>query len=146
MLRSIRGGGSVADAACIRTVFHVRLPIGGNRTEVKVSQMPPTLEHDPSLEWLALGGHDDAIVFAPRVRIVFAPVQFEALKPQRIDSDEEILGPLVAVTALPKAMVNEEIVENRRAKHAVFPPKLGHGGECAVRQQLCFLPIHSQRK
>src|SRR4030095_15676940 len=146
MLRNLRARCSVADPARIRTVLHVSLPIGGDQTEVQVSQMAPTLEHDPSLERLALGSHNDAIVLAPRVRIVFAPVQFESLKPQRIDSDEKILGPVVAVTALPKAMVNEEIVENRRAKHAVFPPKLGHGGECAVRQQLCFPPIHSRRK
>src|SRR4030095_4286026 len=129
MLRNLRARCSVADPARIRTVLHVSLPIGGDQTEVQVSQMPPTLEHDPSLEWLALGSHDDAIVLAPRVRIVFAPVQFEALKPQRIDSDEKILGPLIAVAALPKAVINEEIVENRRAKHAVLPPELGYGSQ-----------------
>src|SRR5437773_12472607 len=143
MLRKLRARCSVADAARIRTVLHVSLPIGGNRTEVEVSQMPPTFQHDSPLEWLPFGSHNDAIVFAPCVWIVFAPVQFKALKPQRVDGDEQILRPLVAVAARPKAMINEDVVENRRAKHAVLPPELGYGSERAVCQQLCFFTIHS---
>src|SRR5438094_6641664 len=108
--------------------------------------MPPALQHNSAFEWLAFGSHDDAVILAPRVWIVFAPVQFQALKPQRIDGDEQILRPLVAVAALPKAMINEEVVENRRAKHAVLPPELGYGSERAVCKQLCFVTIHSWRK
>src|SRR4029077_3227194 len=122
------------------------LIIAGNRAEVQVSQMPPTFQHDPPLEWLPFGRHNDAIVFAPCVWIVFAPVQFEGLKPQRIDGDEQILRPLVAVAALPQAMINEEVIEDRRPKHAVFSPELAYSGERAVCQQLCFFTIDSWRK
>lgn len=105
--------------------------------------MPPTLEHDPSVEWLAFGGHHDAIVLAPRARIVFAPVQFKARKPQRIESSKQVLRPLVTITAFSEAVINEEVIENRRAKHAVFSPEFGHCGERAVCEQLCFVTIHS---
>src|SRR6266480_841375 len=143
MLRNLRARYSVAYAACIRTVLHVSLPIRGNRTEVEVSQMPPTFQHDPSLEWLPFGGHNDAIVLAPRVRIVFAPVQFETFKSQRIEDDKQILGPLVTVTAFPQAVINEEVIKDRRTKHAVFSPELANSGERAVCQQLCFFTTHS---
>jgi len=105
--------------------------------------MPPTLEHDPSFEWLTFGGHHDAIVLAPRARIVFAPMQFKALESQRIESSEQVLRPLVTITAFSEAVINEEVIENRRAKHAVFSPELGYGRERAVCEQLCFVTIHS---
>src|SRR5205823_12614312 len=132
MIGNVRACCSVADTTGIRTVLHISLPIGGNRTEVEVSQMPPTLEHDPSVEWLAFGGHHDAIVLAPRARIVFAPVQFKALKSQCIESSEQVLRPLVTITAFSEAVINEEVIKNRRAKHAVFSPELGYGRERAV--------------
>src|ERR1700745_3463827 len=108
--------------------------------------MAPTRQHDPLLEWLALGSHDNAVVLAPRARIMFAPVQFEAPKFQLIESDKQVLRPLVAVTAFPQAVINEEVIENRRPKHAVFPPELGYCDERAVCQQLCFVTVHSWRK
>src|SRR6266516_3478619 len=108
--------------------------------------MPPALQHDPTLEWLALGGDHDTIVLAPRVRIIFAPVQFEAGELQSIEGDEQVLRPLVAVAAFPDAMVDEKIIENWRAKHSVFSPEFGYSGVCALCQQLCLLPIHSWRK
>lgn len=108
--------------------------------------MPPTLQHDPPIERLAFGRHNDAIVLAPRARIIFAPVQFEALEPQRIEGDKQILGPLVTITAFPQAMINEEVIEDRCPKHAVFSPELAYSGERAVRQQLCFFTINSWRK
>src|SRR6266542_6411149 len=120
--------------------------VAGNQTEVEVSQVPPTLEHDPSLEWLAFGGHNDAVVLAPRARIVFAPVQFEAFKSQRIESNEQILRPLIAITAFPQAVINEEVIENWRPKHAVFSPELAYGGERALCQERRLLSIHSWRK
>src|SRR5262245_10107736 len=132
----------VADKFRVRAVLDISLPIGGNQTEVEVPQMPPTFQHDPPFEWLASGSHNNAIVLAPGIRIVFAPVQFEALKPQRIKGDEEVLRPLVTVTTFSQAVINEEVIENRRAKHAVFPPKLAYGRERAVCQQRCFVPIH----
>src|SRR5215470_14293274 len=108
--------------------------------------MPPALQHNSAFERLALGGHNDAIVLAPRIRIVFAPAHFEALKSQRIESNKQVFRPLVAVTAFPQAMINEEVIENRRAKHPVIPPELGDGRERAVCQQLCFFTIHSWRE
>src|SRR5262249_32270972 len=87
-LGNLRTRCSFADKLRVRTVLNISLPIGGDRTEVEVSQMAPTFQHDPPLEWLAFGSDNNAIVLAPRVRIMFAPVQFEALKSQRIDGDE----------------------------------------------------------
>ncbi len=126
MLGNLRARCSVADTARIRTVLHVSLPLGGNRTEVEVPKMPPTFQHNPSLEWLALGGHNDAIILAPGTRIVFAPVQLEAGELQFIKSDKQVFRPLVAIAAFPDAMVNEEIIENRRPEHPVFPPQFAH--------------------
>src|SRR2546421_11192408 len=108
--------------------------------------MAPALQHDPTLEWLPFGGHNDAIVLAPRARIIFAPVQLEALESQRIEGDKQILGPLVTITAFPQAMINEEVIEDRRPKHAVFSPELAYSRERAVCQQVCFFTIHSWRK
>src|SRR6267143_3951899 len=108
--------------------------------------MPPALQHDPLIEWLAFGSHNDAIILAPCARIVFAPVQLEALKSQRIEGAKQIFGPLVAVTAFPQAMINEEVIEDRRPKHAVFSPELAYSGECAACQQSCFITIDSWRK
>src|SRR6266481_4957238 len=108
--------------------------------------MPPALQHDPALEWLALGRHNDAIVLPPRAGIVFAPVQFEALESQRIEGDKQILGPLVTITAFPQAVINEEVVEDRRPKHAVFSPELAYSCERAVCKQLCFFTIEYWRK
>jgi len=88
--------------------------------------MPPALQHDPPIEWLAFGSHNDAIILAPCARIVFAPVQLEAGELQFIKSDKQVLRPLVAVAAFPDAMVNEEIIENRRPEHPVFPPQFAH--------------------
>ena len=135
---------SFADTPRIRAVFHVMLPIGGNRTKVEVSQMPPTFQHDPSIEWLAFGGHDDAIVLAPCVWIIFAPTQLEALKVQFIESEKQVLRPLVAVTAFPQAVINEKIIEDWRAKHAVFSSELAYSDERAFGQQLCFVTIYSR--
>src|SRR5215813_11009962 len=108
--------------------------------------MPPTLQHDPPFEWLASGSDNNAIVLAPGIRIVFAPVQFEALKSQRIEGDEQVLRPLVAVTTFPQAVINEKVIENRRPEHAVFSPELAYGSERAVCQQCCFVAIHFWRK
>src|SRR6266480_3789097 len=108
--------------------------------------MPPALQHDPALEWLSFGGDHDAIVLAPRARIIFAPVQLEAGELQFIERDEQVLRPLVAVTAFPEAMINQEIIENWRAKHSVLSPELAYGGVSALCQQRCLLPIHSRRK
>ena len=106
--------------------------------------MPPTFQHDSPLEWLSFGSHDDAIVLAPCVWIIFAPVQVEALKLQFIESEKQVLRPLVAITAFPQAMINEKIIEDWRAKHAVFSSELAYSDERAVSQHLCFVTIYSR--
>ena len=63
------------------------------------------------------------IVLAPCVRIIFAPAQLEALKVQFIESNKQVLRPLVAVAAFPQSVINEKIIEDWRAKHAVFSPE-----------------------
>jgi hypothetical protein len=138
VLGNLRGCCFVTDKLRVRAVLYISFPIAGNRTKVKVSEMSPTLEHDSPIEWLAFGSHNDAIVLAPRARIVFAPVQLQTFKSQRIKADEQVLRPLVAITAFPQAVINEEVIEDRRPKHAVFSPELAYSGERAVCQQLCF--------
>src|SRR5438094_3213924 len=108
--------------------------------------MPPALQHYPAPEWLSFGSHDDAIVLAPRARIIFAPAQLEAGEFQCIEGDEQVLRPLVAVAAFSEAVIDEKIIENWRAKHPVFPPEFAYGGVRALCQQCCLLPIHSWRK
>src|SRR6266576_3696071 len=108
--------------------------------------MPPALQHDPALEWLSFGGDHDAIVLAPRARIIFAPVQLEAGELQFIERDEQVLRPLVTVTAFPEAMINKKIIENWRAKHPVVSPEFADSGVSALCQQLCFFSIHRRRK
>src|SRR5439155_25756789 len=108
--------------------------------------MPPALQHDPALERLAFGSYDDAIVLAPSARIIFAPVQVEAGELQFIEGDEQVLRPLVAVTAFPEAVIDKEVVKNWRSKHSVFSPELAYSGVSALPEQLCLLPIHSWRK
>src|SRR6266566_3015828 len=108
--------------------------------------MPPALQHDPALEWLSFGGDHDTIVLKPCARIIFSPVQLEAGELQSIESNKQVLRPLVTVAAFPEAVVDKEIIKNWRAKHSVLSPEFGYSGVCALCQQLCLLPIHSWRK
>ena len=108
--------------------------------------MSPTLQHDPSLEWLAFGSHNDAIVLAPRARIVFTPMELKAGELQFIKSDKQVLRPLITVAAFPDAMINEEIIENRRPEHPVFSPQLAHSGVGTLCRQSCLFPFHPRRK
>src|SRR5439155_18864437 len=108
--------------------------------------MPPALQHDPALERLAFGSYDDAIVLAPSARIIFAPVQVEAGELQFIEGDEQVLRPLVAVTAFPEGVIDKEVVKNWRAKHSDFSAELAYSGVSALRQSLCLLTIHPWRE
>src|SRR5689334_14186115 len=106
--------------------------------------MAPTLQHDSTVEWLAFGSHDDTVIFAPCVGVVFAPAHLKAFKIQFIESNQQVFRPLVAVTPFPQAVINEEIIENWRTKHPVFPPKLAYSDEGAVSHQFCFVAIYSR--
>src|SRR5438445_666721 len=124
----------------------VRLPIGDDWTEVKVSQMPPALQHDPAIKWLSFRSDNDAIVLAPIPGVRFAPVQIEAGEFQSVEGDEQVLRPLVTVTAFPQTMIDKKVVKNWRSEHAVLFSELAGGGVSTLCQQLCLLPIHSWRK
>src|SRR5437773_12458586 len=108
--------------------------------------MPPALQHYPAPEWLSFGSHDDAIVLAPRARIIFAPVQLEAGELQFIEGDEQVFRPLVAIATFSDAMIDKEVVKNCRANHSVFSTEFAYGGVSALCQKCCLLQINFWRK
>src|SRR5689334_8027284 len=97
MFGTLRVRGLVPDKLRVRLVLGVLFPIGNDRTKIEVSQMPPSFQHDSAIEWLAFAGHDNTIVLAPGVGIMFAPAHLKALKIQFIKSKKQVLRPLVAV-------------------------------------------------
>ena len=108
--------------------------------------MPPALQHDPAIKWLSFRSDNDAIVLAPIPGVRFAPVQIEAGEFQSVEGDEQVLRPLVTVTAFPQAMIDKEVVKNWRAEHAVLLSELAGGGVRAFCQQPRFFAIHPRRK
>src|SRR5438128_11372317 len=108
--------------------------------------MAPGLQHDAAPEWPSFGSDDDTVVLAPVARVRFTPPELQAREFQRIECNEQVFRPLVAVTSFPQTMINKEIVKNRRAEHAVMPPQLANSCVSTICQQLCFVPIHSRRK
>lgn len=84
--------------------------------------MAPAVQHDPASEWVSLGGDNETIVLAPVARVRFTPVEFETFKFQSIKRNEKVFRPLVAVTPFPQTMIDEKIVKNRCAEHAVLSP------------------------
>ena len=126
----------------VLAILHERIGIGRNWVEIQVSEMTPAVQHDPALERLSFGSNDKTIVLAPVAWVRFAPVQLKAGESQCVKGDEQVFRPLVAITPFPKTMINEKIVKNRRAEHAVLPPQLAHSRISTICQQLCFVPIH----
>src|SRR5436190_13320663 len=108
--------------------------------------MAPAVQHNAAPEWLPFGSDDKTIVLAPVARVRFTPPQLQAREFQRIERNEQVFRPLVAVTAFLQTMIDQEIVKNRRAEHAVLPPQLANSCVSTICQQLCFVPIHSRRK
>ena len=137
---------SGANEARVRAVFDVRLSVAEDRTIAQMSQIPPALQDDSTVEWLPFRSDNDAIVLAPIPGVRFAPVQLEAGEFQSVEGDEQVLRPLETVATFPDAMINKKIIENWRGEHAVLPPELAGGGVSTLCQQLCLLPIHSWRK
>src|SRR5438046_4876309 len=90
---------SGANEARVRAVFDVRLSVAEDRTIAQMSQIPPALQDDSTVEWLPFRSDNDAIVLAPIPGVRFAPVQLEAGEFQCIESDEQVLRPLETVTA-----------------------------------------------
>jgi len=68
-------------------------------------------------------------------------MKFERLESQRIELNKEVLRPLVAVTALPKAVIDEKIIKDRRGKHVVLLSELTHSRVGALCQELRFFLI-----
>src|SRR5947207_15160593 len=123
---------SGADGACVRAVFDVRISVAEDRTIAKMSKLPPAVQNDSTVEWLSFRSDNDAIVLAPLPGIRFAPMQLEAGEFQCIASDEQVLRPLATVTAFSDVPMDQEIIENWPAEHAILPSALAGGGVRAL--------------
>jgi len=82
--------------------------------------MTPALENHPAIKWLSFRRNDQAIVLAPCLPVCVTPVKFKRLEFQRVQSKKQVFGPLITIAAFPPAMIDEEIVENRRAEHPIL--------------------------
>jgi len=103
-------------------VLVITVLVRGNEIPSEMSEMAPALENHPALKRLSFCGDNEAIVLAVGAGVRFAPVKFEGPEFQRIQRNEQVLGPLITVTALSESVKDEEIVEDRRAKHPIFLP------------------------
>src|ERR1051326_6083932 len=120
--RSIAGCCSRQNEARVLAILHEGLGIRSNGMEIKMSKMAPAIQHDPAPEWLPPGSDNKTIVLAPVAWIRFSPVELESFEFQSIKRNEQVFRPLVAVAPFLQTMIDEEIVENRCAEHAVLPP------------------------
>ena len=84
--------------------------------------MTPGVENHPVIKRLSFRRDHDTIVLAPRAGVRFAPVKFESLEFQSIQRKKQILRPLITIAAFLPAVIDEEIVEDRRAEHAILLP------------------------
>src|SRR4029077_7949792 len=64
----------------------------------------------------------------------------------RIERNEQVLCPLETVAAFPDAMIDKEIIKNRRAEHAVLPSQLADRDISALCQPCCFFRSDARRK
>ena len=111
-----------ADHFRVFPIFVVSVLIGRDQIPTEMSKMTPAVENHPAIKRLPFGGHDQAIVFHPCAGVRFPPMKFESLEFQSVERKKQVLCPLVAITAFPEAMIDEEIVEDRRAEHLIFLP------------------------
>jgi hypothetical protein len=84
--------------------------------------MAPALKNHAVIKRLSFCGNDDAIVLAPCVPVRVTPVKFKRLEFQCVERKEQVLRPLKAVAPFSPAVIDEEIVENWRAKHPILLP------------------------
>ena len=105
--------------------------------------MTPTLQDHPVIKRLPFCRRHQTIVLSVRAGVRFAPVKLKSFEFQRIQGNEQVRRPLVTVAAFPEAVIHEEIVEDRRAKHVILPPEPADGGIGAVCQERRFVLIHS---
>ena len=105
--------------------------------------MTPTLQNHPVIKRLAFCRRHQTIVLSVRAGVRFAPVKLKSFEFQRIQGNEQVRRPLVTVSAFPDAVIHEEIVEDRRAKHVILPPEPADSSIRAVCQERGFVLIHS---
>ena len=84
--------------------------------------MTPAFKNHPALKRLSYRRDDKAIVLLPCVPVGVRPMKFKGLEFQLVQRKKQVLGPMIAIAAFPPAMINEEIVEDRGAKHVVLGP------------------------
>jgi hypothetical protein len=84
--------------------------------------MAPALQDHAVIKRLSFRCDDDAVVLAPCVPVRVTPVKFKRLELQRVQREKQVLGPLIAIAAFPPAVIDEEIVEDRRAEHPILMP------------------------
>ena len=84
--------------------------------------MTPALKNHSAIKRLSFRRNDQAVVLAPSVPVGVTPVKFKRLEFQRVQRKKQVLGPLKAIAAFPPAMIDEEIVKDRRAEHPILLP------------------------
>src|SRR5436309_9315141 len=132
-----------------RTIVSLSLPKDGHSGAAScwtAGAMAPAVQHDAAPEWPSFGSDNDTIVLAPVARVGFTPAQLEAAESQCIKGNQQVFRPLVTVAAFLQTMIDQEIVKDRRAEHAVLSPELADGRVSTIREQLCFIAIHLWRK
>src|SRR5437870_9279546 len=107
-----------------------------------MSKMTPTIEDHPAIKRLAFRGDHQTIVLTPCARVRFTPVKFKSLEFECIERHKQVLRPLVTVAAFPEAVIDEKIIKDRRAKHAVLLPEPINSGVGALCQKRRFITIH----
>ena len=88
-LRRVKPSATLAatDKARELAVLNVRLPTGGNRAEIEVPEMAPTVQHDAAPERLPFGSDNKTIILAPIARVRLTPAHLEAGESQYIKGD-----------------------------------------------------------
>ena len=87
-----------------------------------MSEMTPALENHTVLKRLSFRRNDQTIVLAPCVPVRVSPVKFKRPELQRVQRKKQVLRPLITITAFPETVIDEEIVEDRRAEHPILLP------------------------
>src|SRR5262249_8029149 len=101
-------------------VFVIPVLIRADQVPAEMSEMTPAVEDHPAVKRLSLRSHDQAIVLHPRAGARFSPVKFKRLEFQSVQPKKQVLGPLITIAPFPEAVIDEEIVEDRRAKHSIL--------------------------
>jgi len=108
--------------------------------------VPPAIQHDALLKGLPLGRDHDTVVLTQRPGPGDAPVQVKRRELQRLKSDDQVLGPVIAEAAFLEAEIDQEVVKQRRADHPVITRELLRGVIGADRGALRFVPAHGRRQ